>query len=463
MGLISAISNFFSKGKKEEEKKKPASREFESILEWGYPFPTISSWTGSRYEQVRAFKRWNYIAIDTRASTIARRAPNISLVKHTSKVDLKKTRGFDKRKALTPLMTHEALEPLPENHPLVRLLKDPNEPDTGFSLWYETSMFLDLCGIAYWWIPLSKIGKPEAIWVLPSHWVHAYGTHGKIEGWELRPTEGNYLKKFIPLEEVIVFRSKNPISKIDGKSKLEAIDNWSDVQTSIDESRVQAFRNGLFPTVAIQFDGSLNDPTDEMLRRIEAKLISRYVGTTNSNKPLWLPPGVKAIPLSIMPNQMVWGENAKETRNNILAAFKTPPAVAGIFESDQLDYKSQNQAYYEHGINPHASMISQVVTECLAIPFYGKDIRVWWEDFVPDDREQREREIKTDMMISGITTNELRIMRGREPYPWSWADEPFKPVNMEPLTTPAGGEHQDPDVKPKPNLPEQPRTNEDDR
>lgn len=460
MGIFSTIGNFFSKEKK-EDKKKVKDRELESILDWGTAFPNLASWTSTRYEQVRAFKRWNYVAIDTRASTVARRAPNVSLVKHSSKVDKLKVRGIDKRKALTPLMTHEALEPLPDNHPLVRLLRDPNEPDTGFSLWYETSMFLDLCGIAYWWVPKNRAGLPVAIWVLPSHWVHVYGHEGQIEGYELRPTEGNYLKKFIPREDVIVFRCKNPISKIDGKSKLEAVDNWSDVQTAIDESRVQAFHNGTFPTLAIQFDGTLNDPSDEMLRRIEAKLISRYVGTQNSNKPLWLPPGVKTIPLSILPNQMVWGENAKETRNNILAAFKVPPAVAGIFEYEQLDYKSQNQAYYEHGINPHCSMMSQVATECLARPYYGEDVRIWWEDFCPDDREQKEREIKTDMMISAITTNELRIMRGREPYPFDWADEPFKPVNMEPLTGPFGGEHQDDEQKPDSNLPEQPRTNEE--
>lgn len=470
-------------------------RDLSAVLAYGPSYlPYTAAWTDSRTEQVRAFRRWIYVAIDKIASSMAAQHPNISYLLAGDPEDYRSKlqpepllrsyksafphlpasylercpqvtklrhlqRLHQRTRALTPLLSHESLKPLEYNHPLRRLLADPNDPDTSWTLWYETVMFYLLTGNAYWWTPLHpQTGLPEAIWVIPSHWMWPMvGKDRLIEGWEIRPVEGNYLRQVLPANEVIHFKHPNPISKIDGMGPLTAISQWADVSESIDRSRTMAFRNGMLQTIAIQFDGSLNDPSDEMLRRIEAKIISRYIGENRSNKPLYLPPGVKATPLSIKPNEMVWGESAMETRDNILGAFHVPPGIVALSPTNPED----RATFCGEALNPLASFLGQVVSEKLC-PLYDKGkrgLRLWYEDFVPNDPEHLEETIKTDLMCGAITPNEVRILRGREPYPEDWADRPVLPVNMAPLTLPAGGPHQDPNTLLPPNLPEQPRTN----
>lgn len=418
-------------------------RDLSALLSYGPShLPYSSAWTDNRIEQVRAYKHWVYIAIHTIASKIASTLPNVTFVSggrlHSPTKDL----AFNRQKALLPLLAHESLSPVEPDHPLQRLLLDPNLPDTSFDLFYETVLFHQLCGVAYWWCPRNPVtGLPDAVWVLPSHWVWpVYGPAGgpHLHGYEIRPVEGNYLRRFFPLEEVVEFRYKNPISKIDGYSPISAASQWVDTLSMVNSSRWHAYRNGTFPTVAIQFDGTYNDPSDEDLRRIEAKFLTRHVGEQRSNKPLFLPPGVKVSPLTLEPNKMVFGETAKETRDNILALFGVPPVIAGIMEG--LTYGSLTAAqlgFFSLTVNPILRFYGQVITEKLA-RIFDPDLRVWWEDMAPNDPEIQEAQIKTDLLAGAITPNEIRLLRGRQPYPPGWGDQPVAPVNMQ--TLPLGGD-----------------------
>ena len=391
--------------------------------------PFISSWTDYRIEQVRNYKHWVYIAIRAIAQQVASTVPNISWV--SSEADDSMRFRHMKNKALTPLLAHEALKPVPDRHPLMRLIKDPNDPDTSYDLWYETVMFFKLTGSAYWWTPKNSLGLPAAIWVVPSHWMWPVpGTDRAIAGYEVRPVEGVYQKLFLPADEVTVFKDKSPVSKIDGFGPLTAGNQWVDTMDTINRSRWYAYKNGTFPTVAIQFDGKYQDPSDEALRRIEAKFVSRYTGETRSNKPLFVPPGATVTPLSLGINQMLFGETATETRDNILALFGVPASVVGLSkESSYGSLIASYIAFMQMTINPLMRYMGQVLSEKIAKQ-YDSSLRVWWEDITPLDPELTEKQIQTDLMCGAITPNEVRLMRGREPYADKWGDQPIVPLNM---------------------------------
>lgn len=391
--------------------------------------PFISSWTDYRIEQVRNYKHWVYIAIRAIAQQVASTIPNISWVSY----DAEEQKNFRhiKNKALTPLLAHESLKPVPDKHPLLRLIKDPNDPDTSYDLWYETVMFFKLTGSAYWWTPKNALGLPSAIWVVPSHWMWPVpGVDQAIIGWEVRPVEGIYKKIFLPADEVTVFKDKSPVSKIDGFGPLTAGNQWVDTMDMINRSRWYAYRNGTFPTVAVEFDGKYQDPSDEALRRIEAKFINRYTGETKTNKPLFVPPGAKVTPLSLGINSMLFGETASETRDNILALFGVPSSVVGLAkDSSYGSLIASYIAFMQMTINPLMRYMGQVLSEKIARQ-YDPSLRVWWEDVTPLDPELTEKQIQTDLMCGAITPNEVRLMRGREPYADKWGDQPIVPMNM---------------------------------
>ncbi len=212
-----------------KREKSDPNRDLSAVLTSGaYAGPFTSAWTDHRIEQSRHFKHWVYIAISRIADKIACQTPNVGSLSTVSSTQSNHFSSFLKRnKALTPLGNHQDLVHVRNEHPLLRLLNDPNDPDTSFDLWYETLLFLLLEGSAYWWIPKNPLGLPSAIWVLPSHWVWPIaGKERLIESYELRPTDGLYLRKNIPAEEIIHFRRKNPLSKIDGYSPMTAGAQW---------------------------------------------------------------------------------------------------------------------------------------------------------------------------------------------------------------------------------------------
>ena len=411
-----------------------------------------NTWTDSRYEQVRHFKHWVYVAVDRVATAVAMSSPNVSFLR-----DRAKRPGGGKgkwlppatrAKALTPLQSHEELEPAPDFHPLCRLLSDPNEPDTAYDLWYETVMYLLLTGNAYWWLPPSpSLGVPAAAWVLPSHWVSAHvGNDGGVDAYELRPVEGNYVRAAIPARDVVHFRRKSPISKQDGYSPLTASAQWVDTQESIDRTRWWSFRNGIFPSVSIEFDAGVKLPDDSDLNRIEARILSRYGGEHNANRPMFVPPGAKLKPLQVSPRELMFCESTEQMRDQILATFGVPATIAQV--NGQMTYGSivaAQAGFCMLTLNPLYRYLGQVLTEKLAQPRFDRGLRVWWEDKTPQDPELLEKQLATDLAYGARTMNEVRAIRGQEPFPQPWASEPWLPMNTLPASRLLRGRDDDDD------------------
>lgn len=440
-------------------------RQLSSLLTYGpSPLPWTSAWTDQYTEQVRHFKYWTYVCINKIARKIASQYPNVTWTKdcESEKKDTEKyIPPFMRTRALIPLLTHEQLEPVPRNHPLHRLLRDPNQPDTSFDLWYETLMYLLLTGSAFWWVPKDPILKlPSAIWVVPRHWVWpVMGKDGNpLAAWEIRPFEGNYLRRILPADEVIHFKFKNPISKIDGFSPQTAMAQWEDVSESVNRSTWHAYKNGITPTVAIQFDGKLNDPSDEDLKRIEAKFIAKYSSENRSNKPFFLPPGVSVRPLVIKPNEMVFGRTGVHMRDNICAGYGVPLELIDL----KGDTRKAEESFCSQTINPLCQQLGITITEKLANQYPADDgeLKVWWERFSANDPELENENTRVDLLCMAITPNERRIARGKEPLQGEEYNKPIRPVNMAPGTLPGGGEHE-PDTN-NDNDPEMPAINDDD-
>lgn len=402
-----------------------------------------NSWTDNRYEMVRHFKNWVYVAVDRLATEVAMHQPNVSLLRLPE--DIKKMSPerrklllprHERLKAITPLRAHEHLEPAHYDHPLCRLLRDPNEPDTSFDLWYETVLFLELTGNAYWWAPPNPVTRlPAALWVLPAHWVWAHhNKEGHIDRYELRPVEGNYVRAYIPAEDVIHFRKKSPVSKVDGYAPQAAAGQWVDTEESMSRSRWFSFRNGIFPGVSVEFDANVKMPDEDDLNRIEARLMARYGGEINTNKPILVPPGAKVRKLQLSPQELQYCESAPQLRDNILATFNVPPAIAGIIQDASYGAVTAARAqFYTGAINPRYRFLGCAITEKVACR-YDRKLRVWWEDRTPQDPELREKSLMTDLAYGAKTMNEVRRLRGDEPYEHEWANEPWLPMNTKPVS-----------------------------
>jgi HK97 family phage portal protein len=374
------------------------------------------------------------VAVDLIAQRIASQIPNVGHIQQTN-VDPSKRLllPYHREKALTPLFGQDDLERADHNHPLVRLFHSPNDTDTSYDLFYETLLFLGLTGCAYWWVAKNPVTKlPVAIWVLPSHWVFpVFDRDGVVEAYDLRPAEGNYLRRQYPADEIIFFRFKNPFSKVDGYSTQTAVAQWVDTAHAIDRHRWYIHKNGAFPAAALEFSGDYSDPTDDDLQRIEAKFLSRYAGEVRAGKPLLLPPGVKFHKLDIQPKQLAFGESSDQIRDNILSAYHVPAAVAGIIKDiNGQTLWAASTLFYGNVVNPRCRMLGMTATEYFRKVYSDESLRVWYDDHTPDDPEMLEKRIASDLAAMAITPEEVRLLRGRRPYPFGGQDPVMPHVGL---------------------------------
>src|SRR5262249_56671078 len=92
------------------------------------PIRPAGWWRDDQVEQLRNYQSWVYAAVNAIAQEVARHRPVI--YRNTGPAE------------------HDQ-QPLPNNHPLYRLLDSPNPWSTPWELWYLTIVYLELTGNCY--------------------------------------------------------------------------------------------------------------------------------------------------------------------------------------------------------------------------------------------------------------------------------------------------------------------------
>lgn len=361
------------------------------------------------------------------------------------------TMGEYRSKALSVVKPHEELEPLESDHPLRRLIENPNPVDTHYDIEYEKRMFRLLCGVSYEWIIPNDYGLPCERWCIPSHWVWPRTGGGRyvnpsageyphadelIAYYEIRPWGGMGsagMLKFPP-DEVIMEIDKSPMNKIDGYSPLAAMAQWIDLDESISKSRWAQMMNQARPELHIELGPGYEDPTDDRIARIEAKLAAKFQGEYNYGKPIITPAGSKVTPVSYSPDKMAYGDGSDQTRDMILSGFLVPPSAVGLVK--EMTYGSilaTLGSLCAFCLNPKLASSGQTQTKHLAsrfderAPAYStfsgaggrasrRRCRLWYDDCVPADPTQVNSDLSADGQLYAITPNEVRALRGRKPY-----------------------------------------------
>lgn len=406
----------------------------------GYGWP--GGWSQDRREQVQHYRQWVYVGIRAIAQEVAGHTANVALVSEGEKDAGPKTRALT-RKALGHFRPHEEVTPVRPDHPLLRLLRDPNGPDTAPEFWFELVLFWKLCGIAYVWAAgRNAFGLPTELWVIPSQWVWPVaGKDRLVERYDVRPYGGSGGKAALTLapEEVLTFKDKSPLNKIDGWSPLTAGDEWIDAGESMSTAQRAHFKQGCFPGVHIGLPAGV-DPDDTELDRIYAKLMERFGGEQNYHKPIVTTNGAELNRLTLTPGEMDYLQSGDQIRDKVLALLGVPKGVVGIEpDGNDLSAYAPYAQFCRFTVRPILRQTGATLTEKLGRR-YGPGIRVWYDDPTPNDPVQTNLDIATDIKGQAITPNEIRALRGREPYDPKVFPEGDKPCGQVAENNPAVGE-----------------------
>jgi HK97 family phage portal protein len=369
-------------------------------------------WREDHAEQLRNYQSWVYAAVNAISQEVAMQRPYLYVVSGQAE--------------------HEQA-PLPHDHPLIRLLAEPNPWMTPWELWYLTTVYLELTGNCYWYAPLFQVGRtrtrvPAELWIIPTPWVRIIpDSREYVRGYQVA-APGGPVQQFDP-DEIIHLKYPNPLDLYYGLSPLQANALTVDANTELQKSRYLAFHAGQRPGMVLQTEQTL---TEQTVRRLEEKVQARFGGRENWHRPLILEQGLRASPWTLTPAEMDYLNSSRMTRDEIFALYRVPPPVASSVENMGLGadiWFGARVMFCEGTVQPKLSLIGQALTRDLARR-YGADVVISFPDCSPRNLEQRRKDDALDAKTGLRTYNEIRRSRGLEPYADARFDQPLLPPEL---------------------------------
>lgn len=429
--------------------KTVVSKTFQSLTAWIGGEATISrllgtslyrsslpgSWSDNRLEYVNHYRHWVYVAVKTIATLCTKNSPEVLIPSDSTVVDARiKRKGNWVFKANE--VDQEKFDRVENSHRLARLMANPNGPDTASSFWNEFWMFAELYDESFIWLVKDYAGIPCQMWVIPSSWVYPMNDNdGQIVSYyQVRPIGWSGEIVNFPAEDIIHYKGPNPYTKTRGYSKLQAGAEIIDAYEMVQRARFSSLRNGSNVGAVITLPDDV-DANKDTIASIEAEWVAKFGGEFNFNRPVILSGGA-TIARNDAAQELAFLQSSDQLRDYILGLWGLSKSVIGFLDGvNRATFEGALSQVFYMQINPRLQAVSELMTEKVAVPYFGVDYLIAWPDGTPNDLEADVKKMamkvqETGVLISNgaITRNELREKFG---YPRiEGLDELLSPVGM---------------------------------
>lgn len=302
-----------------------------------------------------------------------------------------------------------------EHHPVLDLLRDPNDLMTGSFLLADVPWTEPLHGNTYWFVvsEYPGAGKPTELWPMPINRIRPRPDLLRISAVTGQLTiDYEYMLDqsiILPGENVLHFRTNNPFSMWQGLSKLTAL------QMNLDSSYAESHwlgthfgEDNAIPAAVISLPPELDD---DQFKIIETDIREQFGGRRRTAITRSGTMDVQVIQHSIADMQVL--QHLDASAADVRRVFKIPE---GLNEASSGQSRlAAEQALARDAIQPLCNHIADVLTHKL-LPFYsfgGKEYRIVADDLVPADRAMDVSEYST--YSQSRTLNENRQELGLQP------------------------------------------------
>jgi HK97 family phage portal protein len=320
------------------------------------------------------------------------------------------------------------------------LFRRPNALMRGTDLIKSLALDYQLFGDAIWWVgsPSTSLQRnrgriPDTIRRLDPR---------KVQGPELNefgePTVYTLTttNRAIPAEEIIHFRDLSPYDEKRGIGWVDAA--MSEIETDF---FAQAWNRRFFLQGAVP-EGILQPKaghtiTDPQAEKIRLSFLARHQGLTKAHAPAILPGSLEYVKTGIGQKEMDFAGLRDVSRQNVLSAGGTPPAVAGIMQfANYANMAPQLRLFFEFDVIPFLHFVEAVIQadflDRLEIPltvaFKVDVINSLLEDL----------DVKTNVALKlfnmGVTMDEIndRLELGLDLTDSPTSDQSFLPFSVQP-------------------------------
>ena len=307
------------------------------------------------------------------------------------------------------------------DHPLQRVLDDPNADQTPLDFWEMMVLSLELWGNAYAEIERNREGTIIALLPVRPELMRVERTSGGALKYTWHDESKNERR-----EDQILHIRGNGGDPLGGMSTIAWNRNTFGTAQAIERASGATFKNGVRSSGAFVSDRDLTEPQMALL---QDRVSEKHMGAMNAGRPLFLNNGLKWQPISFNPEEAQMLESRGFSVEEICRVFGVPPFAVGHTEkvtSFGSGLEQQLLWFQKTALSKRAKKIEQSIRKQLMTPEdrrAGYGVRHNFEDFLRADSKARAEFYKVMLDSKVYTINEVRGLEGKPPV--DWGDAPW--------------------------------------
>ncbi len=291
-------------------------------------------------------------------------------------------------------------------HAFELLLRRPNPAMSRYEFLEATCAWRAITGNCYWWLNrLTPTSPPDELWIIPSGQITPLPDGaGGVRGYRYDPGDGAMM--MLPVEEVVHFRTFNPLSRYVGLSAVQAlaIDGAADLAA---QRYNAAFydRDNAKPGGLLAFADNIDQPTWD---RLQEDMRDQTGGTKNRRLMLLRnvgPGGVQWIATQMSRAEMGYLEQRTFTKEEVFALLA--PGLASILAVNATEANSTagKDTFLEMAVAPALTAIAEKITNDV-LPAYGDGLTAAFADVSRADTAVELQQQQAAARV--MTVNEVR-------------------------------------------------------
>lgn len=302
---------------------------------------------------------------------------------------------------------------------LLQVVRFPNESQTYARMARAMQTDLELVGNSYWYEDgMNLLGQPQRLYRLQPERVRIVTDNAGNKKGYVYEIQG----KRIPytLDEIIHYRTDNPLDPIYGMGTVEALIREMDMEIGVQDHVIGFFRNGARIGGVLTMDSNM---PDHVFDRLQDQFNSEYGGAANAFKILLAEKAMDYKPITQAPAAAGVIELAGLSKDRILKGFGVPdPLLGGTMENANYKMEEAQFTFADKTMDPRVKDFEQMMTLELTSRWgdIAFDIDVSYAEPHSVKIERAQKSAGT-----GTSVNQMLDMQGLPPVDEEWADEPL--------------------------------------
>lgn len=305
-------------------------------------------------------------------------------------------------------------KPVPiENHPLIKLLENPNPEMSQYELFEAISVYMGLTGEAFVYVQVGEFTKrpKEVVAVLrPDKMSVVMNDKGEVIGYVYRNDSG--VEVPFEIEEIWHFKEFNPMDQSRGMGATEAGKLYVDIENETSLFQWGVLKNQASPAGVLGLNGKIGRDAFDKLKK---QWKESYSGTSNAGKTLFIrntEANFTKVGLSL--NDLSIGDLSKVNDEKIRKLFRLSREMLGDTSNSGLGRANIEAIEYVHAkrvIEPKFIRFDDLFTTLLRRYWKEFDTRVSHVSHIPKDEATALTEYNLGV-DRWLTRNEIRKQKG---------------------------------------------------